>query len=157
MKPEELMIGDWVNFLIDIEGGDTDYDPKVAQYQPMKIVSLSSWYNNDGEVESAEGVINDIDQVKPIPLTPEILEQNGFEYYDNPVKSLMTNTINGHYVEIRLDRKEMAIWYDYDENNDGVYSDCLFPLPYWLHDFQHALRLCGINKEIDFLNDIRKL
>lgn len=79
MKPEELQLKDWVNFLIDIEGGNTEYDQKDAQYQPMKIVSLSSWVNNDGEVESEEGVINDIEQVKPIPLTSEILEQNDSE------------------------------------------------------------------------------
>lgn len=132
MRQEELMIGDYVQ----VNG------------EACKVISIS--YFDIGISDSKEDFYNEhIDNIKPIPLTPEILDKNGFEYYDNPVKVLMTNTINGHYVEIRLDRKEMAIWYDYDENNDGVYSDCLFPLPYWLHDFQHALRLCGIDKEIE--------
>lgn len=28
MTANELQIGDWVNFLIDVEGGDTENDPQ---------------------------------------------------------------------------------------------------------------------------------
>lgn len=133
MKPEEIMLGDYVNFLIDIEGGDTDCAPKVIQYQPMKIVSFSSWVNNDGEVESAEGVINDIDQVKPILLTDEILEQNGFE------------RVNGEYQDVFYiyDGIELLI-----DNVYTLFGQCKMPIKY-VHELQHALRLCSINKEIE--------
>ena len=137
MKPKELMIGDWVNFLIDIEGGNTDYDPKVAQYQPMKIVSLSSWHNNDGEVESAEGVINDIDQVKPIPLTDEILVKSGFRKQNNSSGVIKLDTYwLGEEFGFRIHSFET----DY-------YQFGLAKIRY-VHELQHALRLCGINKEI---------
>ena len=138
MRPEEIMIGDYVNFLIDIEGGDTDYDPKVAQYQPMKIVSLSSWVNNDGEVESAEGVINDIDQVKPIPLTPEILEKNGFELQrdKSELGTLDTYWLGSELGTFRIHKL-----------NNGDYQFGLAKIRN-IHELQHALRLSGIEKEI---------
>ena len=148
MKPEELMIGDWVCY-----SKANKYYTRVNEIRHTEAPLDDQWYIEG--MRSDNDKINPnaleyfaVEMLSPVPLTPEILKKNGFEYYDNPVKVLMTNTINGHYVEIRLDRKEIAIWYDYDKNNDSVYSDCLFPLPYWLHDFQHALRLCGINKEI---------
>ena len=139
MEAKDLMIGDWVNFLIDIEGGDTDYDPKVAQYQPMKIVSLSSWYNNDGEVESAEGVINDIDQVKPIPLTPEILEKNGFNLSrDKSTIGILDTYWLG---------AEFGGFYIINFKTD-YYQFGLAKIKY-VHELQHALKLCGINKKIE--------
>lgn len=127
MDAKDLMIGDWVNFLVDTAGGETREDPMTNEYQPMKIVSLSSWYNNDGEVESAEGVINDIDQIEPIPLTPEILEKNGWfpldEYrYEGDIALAKGRNY------FRLKNTTICI------NS--------------VHELQHALRLCGINKEI---------
>ena len=139
MRPEEIMIGDYVNFLIDIEGGDTDYDPKVAQYQPMKIVSLSSWYNNDGEVESAEGIINYIDQVEPIPLTPEILEKNGFELQrdKSELGTLDTYWLGSEIGAFRIHKL-----------NNGDYQFGLAKIKF-VHQLQHAIRLCGISKNIE--------
>lgn len=92
-------------------------------------------------------------QLYPIPLTEEILVKNGFEYAYNEVsemhnKQLFVANIGGHYIEVRLDKKNVAIWYDYDENGDGVYSDVLIDLPHHVHNFQHLLRLCGIEKEL---------
>lgn len=150
MKPGELQLGDWVNFLIDIEGGSTDYDPKVAQYQPMQIVSLSSWRYNDGEVESAEGVINDIDQVEPIPLTAEILEKN----FDSEKVDFEGHHIGTRYTD-HNEFREITI----HEYNDGLWEveidEVEFSsLPTWkmyvcdVHELQHALRLYGVNKEI---------
>lgn len=93
-------------------------------------------------------------QVLPIPLTEEILVKNGFGYAYNEVskmqnKQLLVANIGGHYIEVRLDKKNVAIWYDYDENGDGVYSDVLIDLPHHVHNFQHLLRLCGIEKSIE--------
>ena len=93
------------------------------------------------------------EQVQPIPLTEEILVKNGFEYAYNEVskmqnKQLLVANIGSHYIEIRFDKRNVAIWYDYDEDGDGVYSDVLIDLPHNVHNFQHLLRLCGIDKEL---------
>ena len=141
MDAKDLMIGDWVNFLVDTAGGETREDPMTNEYHPMKIISLSSWYNNDGEVESAEGVINDIDQIEPIPLTTKILEKNEF-YYEN----------NVGYV---LEYYNYEIIYDMWENELRILKDReqILKIKTFdkmrVHELQHALRLCGINKEIE--------
>lgn len=94
------------------------------------------------------------DYYEPIHLTKEILVKNGFEYAYNEVskmknRQLLVANIGGHYIEVRLDKKNVAIWYDYDENGDCVYSDVLIDLPHHVHNFQHLLRLCVIDKEIE--------
>ena len=147
MKANELMLGDWVNFLIDVEGGDTEYDPVNEIYQPMQIVSITAWGNNDGEVESEEGVINGIDQVKPIPLTAEILEKNGFKCEE---------IIQPHWISedgrILLRNDELLInsnneWSVHIDNED-MQSIGYFEITY-VNEFQHALKLCKIDKIIE--------
>ncbi len=146
MKANELMIGDWVNFLIDITGGETEYDSQTIEYQPMQIVSISAWINNDGDVESREGVICDIEQLTPIPLTSEILERNEFKFCCTDV-----------FEEWRSEDKRITIHdeeYPNSFNKWSIHVDTedmrtmgYFEITY-VHELQHALRLCGINKEI---------
>ncbi len=92
MKAEELMIGDYV-----FVGDDKT---------PIKITHISK--------------SGDYSYLKPIPLTVEILEKNGF------VKHLPEDNIV--YFTITINKKEIRIDY--------------------VHQLQHALRLCGIEKEI---------
>lgn len=77
--------------------------------------------------------------LRPIPLTPEILEKN-FEkkalwgiyddYYDFTIREWDGMFIvNYHYCEIPMPDTQIV----------GIS---------WVHELQHALRLCGIEKEI---------
>lgn len=143
MKPEELMIGDWVNFLIDIEGGDTENDPQNEVYQPMQVNTIASW-EVGGEVESREGEINDPEQLLPIAITAEILEKNGFGYKEEDDYLTHYYLGDGWY----LDNPDLHI----GTYNKGVYwlnycDNAICGIKY-IHELQHALRLCGINKEI---------
>ena len=78
------------------------------------------------------------DEIEPIPLTPEILKKNGFhEEWDEDIKLMVCGSI---IVEIG--------------NNYKLYTDgkmylhgVLAPL-YYVHQLQHALRICNIEKEI---------
>ena len=66
--------------------------------------------------------------LRPIPLTIEILEKNNiYEGWSEPFKgyNLMVLT-NGHY---------------------SIEDHCLIEFKY-VHELQHALRLCNISKEI---------
>jgi len=133
------------------------------------FVYVARGYNKHLAIEKVKGIISDkdepypvtistgetvsLDDIEPIKLTEEILVKNGFEYAYNEAsrmqnKQLLVANIGGHYIEIRLDKRNIAVWYDYDENGDGVYSDVLIDLPYHVHKFQHLLRLCGIEKEL---------
>ena len=105
MKATELQIGDWILY------GD----------KPVKVLQLSengkySW-------------------VKPIPLTPGILEKNGW--------------------------KETQYWHEYKDGENII--QCRFPdmrgkingieienfKCEYVHQYQHLLRLCGLNELAD--------
>jgi hypothetical protein len=88
-----------------------------------------------------------LDYLDPIPLTQEILEKNGFQCRELGCWSLVTRFVNirikrtdkWHIMIRKKDEKgkseQVSYYRDWAEN---VY----------VHDLQHALKLCGINKEI---------
>ena len=134
------------------------------------LVYVIRGYDKHLTIEKIKGVIEDEDNPYPItmstnetvslndishiPLTEEILVKNGFEKAYTKVHDIMVDEnlwfghIGADYVELRLEGN-VAIWKDYDEKADGLYSDYLFPLPTSVHQLQHLLRLCGIEKEIE--------
>ena len=83
------------------------------------------------------------DDIAPIPLTPEILKKNGFkqgkgfeqrwyiaEVYDKRITFYHSNTC----WSLKIDKGILPLL-----NNIYIHS---------VHELQHALRLCGIEKEI---------
>ena len=131
MKANELMIGDWV-YAID---GDRKKHPcRIATLEydsPNKRDDFSiDFYGTDYEVEWPDVAF----EIEPIPLTPEILEKNGFVYNELPFaqsweKFGLALTIGGNGYRINCGANVALII-------DSV------------HQLQHALRLCGIDKEI---------
>ena len=123
MKVNELMIDDWV--LHPVSG------------MPDKVVSITS------DVELDDGCFyRDVD---PIPLTPEILEKNGFVEFTSDNWQIVIDNI---MIELRAPEHNMAIWLDWNEHDTGTYASYMFPRPDCVHELQHALRLCNIEKEI---------
>lgn len=121
MKAEELMIGDYVNYR-------------------GRIIKVTSLYDKGGSNEvgwtDKESVWVNADNVEPIPLTPEILEKNDFvqNTKDSIFEHIGCGIIYGKYYR-RTEGKALDT------------GDCLYPIKY-IHQLQHAMRLCGINKEI---------
>ena len=124
MKATDLMIGDKVMV-------------KVLSQIPNTYV-LHTWTANDYS--------RDI-QVKPIPLTPEILEKNGFEmfkydgwvhYYrifgNSAIPFILHSMIGGEMLS-----QEVDIFSTSTDTNCGIEIN-------YVHELQHALRLCGLNK-----------
>ena len=77
------------------------------------------------------------DHLDPIPLTPEILEKNGFRkgcyiggYYSSDCPFRVFTKKDG--------KCGFTTLFD-----DEIYFSCIF-----VHELQNALRLCGIEKEI---------
>lgn len=110
------MIGDWVKCT----------DPKCEGHQ-VDLIDLAN------EEVGLDGEINNFENIIPIPLTPEILEKNGFKYsewYGWQIKEPdFTLCFVGDTPHFLLD--------------DIFVCNC----PY-VHTLQHALKLCGIEKEI---------
>ena len=119
MTKEELQIGDWVN-------NDINCMPEKVNEIGSGLVMLE--YND----------LYKYDEISPIPLTDGILKENGFEYHHKNYASLSYE----HPFQLKM--KEWP-----DENGLGglwTISD-IIEIRY-VHQLQHALRLCGIDKEI---------
>ena len=133
MKAEELMLGDYITFR-DVQ--NDSYCPK------LKVCGLIG----DDVYASIDGdpVLDIVDQddMVGIPLTPEILEKNGFvksERYD------VWKIINDEY-ELRITPLRAAVIFLDEDGTDK--EDFSTPRPKYVHELQHILRLCGIDKEI---------
>lgn len=136
MKATELMIDDWVL-----------HDGEPYQIRQLGIYGV----NRDGEDYPAVcvgkpkgiGLIIERNEIEPIPLTPEILEQNGFvkQAYDG---WLISENNGRRLIEYRTDYFDGLLRIDYAEE---PFSKISIKLKY-VHELQQALRLCGINKEI---------
>lgn len=122
MKANELMIGDWLQH---------------ASGKYFQVTRIDMW--SDGSVHFACGhphLWEYNNEFSPVPLTAEILERNFVKngtnryvvYGGNSYIKDMTNFFELHinFVDFKL---EQQIFY--------------------VHKLQHALKLCGIEKEIE--------
>ena len=126
MNATELMVGDYV----------------IRKNVPNEILIVNTidsirdivYLDLDGL-----GITEKLTNIEPIPLTPEILKKNGWskDLYDNESYD-------------NDDFEQLSLWVGLDGNawwwHVGV--ELVIPLNF-VHELQHALRLCGINKEIE--------
>ena len=128
MKASELMYGDWVIYR-------RDFPDRVLG---ISADGLSVYLEHDNWLAMYI--------IKPVPLTPEILQKNGFGYVERD--TLMSYT---HYylsepyycqnmdLHIGTDNKG-HFWLNYLRNDiDGLR---------YVHELQHAFRLLRIDREV---------
>ena len=84
-----------------------------------------------------EHFVRSLVEFEPIPLTIEILEKNGFEK-NRDYGYFIGQSNSGYY--IYLDNNYLSIQAGYDAIE--------FAWCEYVHELQHALKLCGIKKEI---------
>lgn len=131
MKAKELQIFDWVSY----------------KGNPIMVFEIDEPENNINTEQDGYNAIRciSIDEIQPIPITPTILERNGFEK-------------NGSYFilnECIEDGEDVIEHYEIIYYNDGFCSvqnivtedEISFYCPN-VHQLQQAMRLCGIEKEI---------
>ena len=127
MKPNEIQIGDWVY--------------STFSKLPCKVTYLKLHESGYASVETTNVVgVKDIASLVPIPITPEILEKNGFIHY----------TVTDFYMW-KEESSEPIHLDNYNENGwrlrincDNIPCECKY-----VHQLQHALKLCGIEKTIE--------
>lgn len=137
MKATELMIGDYITvtpsgMLIQVAAV---HKKKVAYHT---CTNKLSWVR--------EGLL------RPIPITPEILFKNGFNKLSKDLY-VSYNSAGDGYIKIRLCDLQDGEWEllvdNYDKFNDShaTFSNdsCFLKV----HELQHALKHCGIKKEIE--------
>ena len=152
MKANELMIGDWVWY----------------NNQPHQIRQLGIFgENRDGDDYPAVcvgkpngvGLILERNEIEPIPLTPEILEKNGWYhakfdgsygrkamridgYYQDELPKGVDNALS--FAQWSIDEKFM-----YHMLEIFMWVGSIHLKIEYVHELQHALRSCGIEKEIE--------
>lgn len=137
MKAVDLMIGDWVKIK-----GHLDYDKvqEIARDESMQ------WYISF----ACSATLFRAYEFEPVPLTPEILEKNGFEmfkydgwvhYYrifgNGAIPFVLHSIIGGEMLS-----QEVDIFSTSTNTNCGIDVN-------YVHELQHALRLCGLNELAD--------
>lgn len=115
MKSSDVMIGDWV----------------INDQEPTKVNYLTK--DNIG-VENAYFV--EFSDVEPIPLTEEILKDNGF-VFDGLIRSYKKFKISKSFFSFALFKKYII-----------EIGEIAYTIKY-VHELQHALRLCGLNEMAD--------
>lgn len=150
MKANELMIGDWVCY-----SEPNNYYTKVEE---IRCTSDGEEYyirchrdSKDTFLEQLKYEDFSVDILHPIPLTPKILEKNGFEKHN-------LRWFEGQHKWTWWSDKStsVSLWYRElnDDPKDGMMVKVDSPLAYicirvdYLHQLQHALKLCNIEKEI---------
>ena len=84
------------------------------------------------------------EHIKPIPLTAEILEKNGYvKCIGGRSKKSLQLIGDGLYVSWWNDR--IVIRYKRVLGHPSAYLNCDCR---YVHELQHALRLCGVKKEV---------
>ena len=132
MKANELMIGDLV-----LAYGKKTQIVWVGNIHKMAVRGFPYEFM-DGEIE-------------PIPLTPEILEKNGFKR--DPIWHYCDKDLDDYSISVQLGYANRIEYVKIAEKGkDNVIPSertklYLTHIKY-VHDLQHALRLCGITSEI---------
>lgn len=140
MKANELMIGDWVDFY-------HPYEPekkiitrhRITETFECGLVGIS---DHDNPVHA--------DHIEPVKITQEILEKNGFKEGKLNISPQYCLDDNNVFIGVTLeDIPDKHKGIDITKGRQYFQLDISrMKEPLYVHQLQHALRLCGINKEI---------
>lgn len=150
MKANELMLGDYIRIVDD----DTDRS-FVSKVEAIDDFGNVFFVFPGDEVAYPYS----IDCCEPIPLTPEILEKNGFERCVESIVNVgdarvplqtsnqFANEEFGGNTRI-IDKRPCHGWTLQTDIFGDTDKNKIHHITY-IHELQHALRLCGIEKEIE--------
>lgn len=131
MKANELMVGDYVY-------NHRNWECPIVEIHKNSALVIAKHYGEE------EFLLSDL---RPIPLTPEILEKNGFEkVYDKyklPNYRIKWNGYTDLYFTVFTGVD--GYWNPIGLN---VITGGIPATVDYVHQLQNALRLCGINHEI---------
>lgn len=140
MKASELAIGDWVCAAGPVINGEERLTP------PMQVVSIGeTWVCLRIDPEQGDPFEHDIGEIRPIPLTADILLANGWDILKEDSSRLEMRDEDGRLVA----SVDAELW----KNMVVFICICAYStymrLPvFYVHELQHALRLAGIEKKI---------
>jgi hypothetical protein len=139
LRIQDLSIGDWVTY-------NEEYyqilNVGAMCYVVGKGLEFRHYCTLTKDMDIQDGI--DINEISPIPITPEILEKNGFaanfkRYYTCEL------------CNVRVDVDRLAEHYEITTfrilSQGGLIVKMICPITN-IHQLQHALRLAGVDKQI---------
>lgn len=121
LEIKDVMVGDWV----DVRNDAAPNTPHLERITPSHFLRDEHWYG--------------------VELVPEILEKNGFRIiFEGELHTTYSQDIYGFVVEIKID----CIGFTKLSMSNGLGYRVVIECKH-VHQLQHALRLCGISKEIE--------
>ena len=149
IKVTELMINDWVSI------NDSNYKVKdIKKDGVIKLYEDTQW--GECEIELNSDYLEMF--VEPIELTEEILHNNGFKNDVIEQKSIIVEGASNFSVILISEDNRITVdnideylnsfnkWHIHVDTED-MRTLCTAEITY-VHEFQHLLKLCGIEKEI---------
>lgn len=145
MTNKDLMVGDWIKLHYDI-----NYKTGESLYTNVRITGI----NEDGTVDVSmqDGDGWDLKLIYPIQLTPEILEKNGFENIDNmyPFPTFRCDDKENYFcitIGFPEGNKTRRKYPFIEINGENIFVEYI--IINFIHELQHVLKLCGIDKNIE--------
>ncbi len=127
-----LMIGDWVRTNPNCGKLACGIKSNIAMVCEIRFSDSDGMYVH---LTNIKGRYYD-DELEPIPLTDEFLRKNGFEYYHGNCAALSSED------KFSINQVQWP-----DEDGIAVWEYGIIQIRF-VHEFQHLLKLCGIEKEI---------
>lgn len=131
LKISDLSVGDWV----------------MCNEDKYRVMDITMFYELD-LLKSSESFRTSIDNIHPIPITAEVLEKNGLFRHEQDDDNSERIVLSNHFMMART--YDDVEWWRVLIYNEEIPSEELFNgIVYSVHQLQHALRLAGIDKEIN--------
>ena len=129
MEAKELMIGDWVL-----------QDDNLEHKRPCRIKGFF-----DRHIIEVSGETTPLHEshINPIPLTAEILDNSGFKKGHDAVEN--KDTFMSNFCPLFLVKEKGEWWLSTYDSSPEILN--LIRIKY-VHELQHFLRLCGMEREI---------
>ena len=134
MKPNELMIGDWV------------IDAGITSRTVYKRINRTDERSNNCVADDYKVILGEAG-IKPIPITPEILEANGF--IKTGYMCRCCHNLADFDNHAQLDYNLKFSTFEIKRMKNRAWTAKIYIDAHYVHELQHALRLAGLNDLAD--------
>ena len=138
----DLSVGDWV-CAEQLCGAHSK--PKLTP--PMKVVGLGDgaggWVNLMIDPEQGDPFEFEPSEIRGVPITAEVLEKNGLEYFDDGNDAVIFLCCDMFWARLCVGDTFWQVGIYNEDRLDAVVCNVKH-----IHELQHALRLAKVGKEI---------
>lgn len=142
LKISDLSVGDWVRY----------------RDREWEVCSIYQFTEEVGLFRKGSQICESIEDIEPIPITAEILGANGFILQKDSFNTYEYTTLLGKMLRttrVHLDAPQCINVFLHDTTIERGYyhrekiSVSILKDVVYIHQLQHALRIAGVDKEIN--------